>query len=43
MDRVTLEHADTLVICSDGLSNFVTSEQMVDTLGNTLLSLKERA
>ncbi|MNJ45545.1 Serine/threonine phosphatase stp [compost metagenome] len=43
MDRVTLEPADTLVICSDGLSNFVTSGQMIDTLGNTLLSLKDRA
>lgn len=43
MDRVTLEPADTLVICSDGLSNFVTSRQMIDTLGNTLLSLKDRA
>ncbi|MGG0823068.1 Stp1/IreP family PP2C-type Ser/Thr phosphatase [Paenibacillus turicensis] len=43
MDHITLELGDTLVICSDGLSNFVTTAQMIDTLGNTLLSLQSRA
>lgn len=43
MNRVNLEPGDILLLCSDGLSNYVTSEQMTLTLGADDLGLNDRA
>lgn len=40
---VTLEPGEILLMCSDGLSNYVTLEQMTQILGSEALELKERA
>ncbi|CAM4417009.1 Stp1/IreP family PP2C-type Ser/Thr phosphatase [Paenibacillus phoenicis] len=43
MNRVSLEPGDILLLCSDGLSNYVTPEQMALTLGSEDLGLQGRA
>lgn len=43
MTPLTMETGDILLLCSDGLSNCVTPEQMVLTLGSDNMSLDERA
>lgn len=43
MDPLTLELGDILLLCSDGLSNYVTTEQMTYKLGSDTHSLKEKA
>ncbi|MGP0585848.1 Stp1/IreP family PP2C-type Ser/Thr phosphatase [Paenibacillus timonensis] len=43
MNRVSLEPGDILLLCSDGLSNYVTPEQMILTLGKGDLGLHDRA
>ncbi|MED4957152.1 MULTISPECIES: Stp1/IreP family PP2C-type Ser/Thr phosphatase [Paenibacillus] len=43
MNRVTLEPGEILLLCSDGLSNYVTPEQMTLTLGLDDLALHDRA
>ncbi|MNO21914.1 Serine/threonine phosphatase stp [compost metagenome] len=43
MYPVTLEIGDILLLCSDGLSNYVTLEQMTHTLGSDALTLNDRA
>ncbi|GGH25608.1 Stp1/IreP family PP2C-type Ser/Thr phosphatase [Paenibacillus segetis] len=43
MDPLTLELGDILLLCSDGLSNYVTTEQMTMKLGSDSRSLKEKA
>ncbi|MFD1176178.1 Stp1/IreP family PP2C-type Ser/Thr phosphatase [Paenibacillus puldeungensis] len=43
MNRVTLEPGEILLLCSDGLSNYVTTEQMTLTLGSNDLALNDRA
>ncbi|MEF2964544.1 Stp1/IreP family PP2C-type Ser/Thr phosphatase [Paenibacillus sp. M1] len=40
---VALEEGDILLLCSDGLSNYVTPEQMTQTLGSEALELDDRA
>lgn len=42
MNRVTLEPGEILLLCSDGLSNYVTPEQMTLTLGLDDLALRSR-
>lgn len=43
MYPVTLEAGEILLLCSDGLSNYVTLEQMTHTLGSDVLTLNDRA
>lgn len=43
MDPVTLQPGDILLLCSDGLSNYVTQEQMILTLNTEGLDLNDRA
>lgn len=43
LDHVILEAGDILLLCSDGLSNYVTKEEMTLTLGLDDLSLQDRA
>lgn len=43
MDPVTLQPGDILLLCSDGLSNYVTQEQMILTLTTEGLDLNDRA
>lgn len=43
LNRVSLEPGDILLLCSDGLSNYVTPEQMALTLGSEDLGLQGRA
>ncbi|WP_019639076.1 Stp1/IreP family PP2C-type Ser/Thr phosphatase [Paenibacillus fonticola] len=43
LDQIVLEAGDILLLCSDGLSNHVTREQMMLTLGAGDLSLQDRA
>lgn len=43
MDPLTMEPGDILLLCSDGLSNYVTTVQMTQTLSSNFLSLDERA
>lgn len=43
MDPLTMESGDILLLCSDGLSNYVTTVQMTQTLSSNSLSLDERA
>ncbi|MGG6310080.1 Stp1/IreP family PP2C-type Ser/Thr phosphatase [Paenibacillus macerans] len=43
MNQVTLEPGDMLLLCSDGLSNYVKPEQMTLTLGADDLNLNDRA
>ncbi|SDF07917.1 Serine/threonine protein phosphatase PrpC [Fontibacillus panacisegetis] len=43
MYPVTLEVGDILLLCSDGLSNYVTLEQMTHMLGSDALTLNDRA
>ncbi|MDU2240757.1 MAG: Stp1/IreP family PP2C-type Ser/Thr phosphatase [Paenibacillus sp.] len=43
LNRVSMEPGDILLLCSDGLSNYVTPEQMALTLGNHDLGLNDRA
>lgn len=43
LDHIILEAGDILLLCSDGLSNYVTTEQMTLTLGLNDLSLEDRA
>lgn len=40
---VILEAGDVLMLCSDGLSNLVSSEQMATVIGQADLPLSERA
>ncbi|WP_110932280.1 Stp1/IreP family PP2C-type Ser/Thr phosphatase [Paenibacillus bouchesdurhonensis] len=43
LDHIILEAGDILLLCSDGLSNYVSTEQMTLTLGLNDLSLEDRA
>lgn len=43
MHFVSLEQGEMLLLCSDGLSNYVTLDQMISTLQDGDLSLDERA
>lgn len=43
MYPVTLEAGEILLLCSDGLSNYVTLDQMTHTLGSDVLTLNDRA
>ncbi|AZK46993.1 Stp1/IreP family PP2C-type Ser/Thr phosphatase [Paenibacillus lentus] len=43
LDHIILESGDILLLCSDGLSNYVSTEQMTLTLGLNDLSLEDRA
>lgn len=43
LDLVTLEDGEIILLCSDGLSDYVTKEQIAQTLGSDELSLDDRA
>lgn len=43
LDHIILETGDILLLCSDGLSNYVSKEEMTLTLGLDDLSLQDRA
>lgn len=43
MDNVKLEEGEVLLLCSDGLSNLVSNEQIIRVAGNLELPLEERA
>jgi serine/threonine protein phosphatase PrpC len=43
LDPIKLETGEVLLLCSDGLSNLVSNEQLVQVAGNQELPLEERA
>ncbi|MNI87604.1 Serine/threonine phosphatase stp [compost metagenome] len=43
LDPVKLEKGEVLLLCSDGLSNLVSNEQLIQVAGNLDLPLEERA
>lgn len=43
MDAVRLEEGEVLLLCSDGLSNLVSNEQIIQVAGNLDLPLEDRA
>ena len=43
MDTVKLKEGEVLLLCSDGLSNLVSNEQIIQVAGNLELSLEDRA
>ncbi|CAM2874549.1 Stp1/IreP family PP2C-type Ser/Thr phosphatase [Paenibacillus taichungensis] len=43
LDTVKLEEGEVLLLCSDGLSNLVSNEQIIQVAGNLELALEDRA
>ncbi|MNW64514.1 putative protein phosphatase 2C-type [compost metagenome] len=43
LDAVRLEEGEVLLLCSDGLSNLVSNEQIIQVAGNLDLPLEDRA
>lgn len=43
IDPVTLEEGELLLLCSDGLSSYVSTKSMAETLGNPESSLQQKA